>query len=89
VVQDLGKKSKGTKTTMLLLFILVAGYVIGDGVIKREIAKRAIYGFIAKQGIKENQLKYTALHRDYKFGGYWLSTYVEGEKTDIYYNYAF
>jgi hypothetical protein len=81
----LSKKSKVIITTILLLIIFVVGY----GEFNREIARRAIYGFIAKQGIKENQLKYTALHRDYKFGGYWLSTYVEGEKPDIYYNYAF
>lgn len=68
------------------MIILVVGY----GEFNREIARRAIFDFIAQQGIKESQLKYTSpVYRDYKFGGYWLSTYVEGEKPDIYYNYAY
>jgi hypothetical protein len=83
--EELSKKYKVITTIILILLVLVAGIMLYN----REISKRAIYDYIAKQGIKENQLKYTAFHRDYKMGGYFLATYVEGEKPDIYYMYTF
>jgi hypothetical protein len=81
----LSKKYKVITTIILILIILVTSKMLYN----REISKRAIYDYIAKQGIRENQLKYTDFHRDYKMGGYFLPTYVEGEKPDIFYMYTF
>lgn len=81
----MSKKLKIITTIILILIISVASIMLYN----REISKRAIYDYIAKQGIKENQLKYTAFHRDYTMGGYFLATYVEGEKPDIYYLYSY
>jgi hypothetical protein len=70
---------------VLIPIILVAGFMFYN----KEDAKKSIYDYMAKQGIKESQLKYTAFHRDYTMGGYFLATYVEGEKPDIYYLYSY
>lgn len=81
----LSKKFKMITAIILILIVLVGSKILYN----REISKKAIYDYIAKQGIKENQLKYTAFHRDFTMGGYFLATYVEGEKFDIYYMYTF
>ncbi|WP_066071718.1 DUF3139 domain-containing protein [Neobacillus soli] len=70
---------------VLIPIILVASFMFYT----KENAKKSIYDYIARQGIKENQLKYTAFQRDYTMGGYFLATYVEGEKRDIYYLYSY
>ncbi|WHY84042.1 DUF3139 domain-containing protein [Neobacillus novalis] len=79
------KKYTILAVVVLIPIILVASFMFYI----KENAKKSIYEYIAKQGIKENQLKYTAFHRDYTMGGYFLATYVEGEKHDIYYLYSY
>jgi hypothetical protein len=70
---------------VLIPIILAAGFMIYN----KENAKKSIYEYIARQGIKETQLKYADFHKDYTMGGYFLAVYVEGEKPDIYYLYSY
>jgi hypothetical protein len=89
----MSKKSKIIISSIIVLVIIVAGYMLISKETNRknaENAKRVIYDYMAKQGIKDSQLKYTTpVSRDIKQGGYFLATYVEGEKPNIYYRYAY
>jgi hypothetical protein len=70
---------------VLIPIILVAGFMVNN----RENAKKSIYDYIDRQGIRETQLKYADFHKDLKMGGYFLAVYVEGEKPAIYYEYSY
>jgi uncharacterized protein YpmB len=85
-------KNKYTIITavILILIILVAGFMFHNREnASRENARKAIYDYMARQGIHENQLKYADFHVDTKMGGYFLAVYVEGEKPNIYYWYSY
>ncbi|ABS22538.1 DUF3139 domain-containing protein [Bacillus cytotoxicus] len=78
------------KKKMILLTILTLLVLLGSFILFHRLqAKKAIYDYIAKQGIQESQLKYIDFHKDLKFGGYWMAVYVEGENPDIHYEYFY
>jgi hypothetical protein len=55
-----------------------------------EKAKIVRYDYMAKQGIKQNQLKYTSpVQKETMLGGYYFTTSVKGEKPTIIYVYSY
>ena len=80
-------------TSILILVILVAGYVVINSMVNAknaEKAKNAIYHYMTKQGITQDQLEYTSpVKRETMLGGYYLTTSVKGEKPNIIYVYSY
>lgn len=86
----MSKNFKVIMTSILVLVILVAGYVVINSAVNVKKAKKAIYHYMAKQGIKQDQLKYTSpVKRETMLGGYYLTTSVKGEKPNIIYVYSY
>lgn len=71
---------------MILILILLVGSIL---IYNRVHAKSVINNYIVKQGIEKSQLNYTDFHKDFKMGGYFLNTYVDGENPNIYYSYHY